>query len=329
VTGYSAGNTVDAATYYELKAFYAGHMALRDRGETEGWLDAFDDDAVMVTNVLDESMFMSKAAFAPAVHNLDIRFAAAGIQRRHVLNTFAFARNEDGTVSTTDYAMLVTTSPEGICQLHSTAVSRDVLTRTATGWRVLFREVLRDDLAQLASTDNHVVRRILEGESPMTEVVASTERLHFAEIYCQVEQFYASQMRMLDEGDAAAWTATFTENTVFTSDGMPDQIVGRAALEVAATQSISRLTANGVTRRHLVSNICLEQVSADVLQVTSYVPVIDTAGHQSRITTSAVLQDTLTRYGGTWLVSHRMIMHDDLRAQPPPSTRSTGGLHET
>lgn len=328
MTRHSIGDTVDAATYYELKAFYAGHMALRDRGEFANWLEAFDDDATMSTNVFDESS-MSKVAFASELRSLDSWFAAAGIQRRHTLSTFRFTRGEDGAVAMRCYAMLVTTSPEGVTQLHSTSVASDVLIRTETGWRVLSREILRDDLAQLATTREHVFRRIPKGNSFMTEVVVSKERLNLSEIHCQVEQFYASQMQVLDEGDAAAWAATFTEDGVFTSNGMPDQVTGRAALQAGAVHAISQLTTSGVTRRHIVSNIRVEQVSDDVLRVSSYVPVIDTVDGEARIKTSTVMHDTLTRSGATWLVSHRTVLRDDIRSPrmikdsdaPRPSTR--------
>ncbi|MGH3685600.1 MAG: nuclear transport factor 2 family protein [Pseudonocardiaceae bacterium] len=147
----------------------------------------------------------------------------------------------------------------------------------------------------------------------MIKVVASKERLNFSEIHCQVEQFYASQMQVLDEGDAAAWAATFTEDGVFASNGMPDQITGRAQLQAGAAHAISQLTASGVTRRHIVSNIRVEQVSDDVLRVSSYVPVIDTIDGETRIKTSTVMHDTLTHSGATWLVSRRMVMRDDIR----------------
>jgi actinorhodin biosynthesis protein ActVIA len=320
VTSYSTGNAVEAATYYELKSFYADHMAMRDRGDTEGWLDAFDDDATVSTNVFDESSFKSKKAFAPEVRNLDNRFAAAGIQRRHELSTFVFTRNEDSTVSARYYAILLTTSPESISRMHSTSVASDVLVRTEKNWRVLSREVLRDDLARLRitrtpTTRNHIVRRIQRGESFMTKVVASKERLNISEIHCQVEQFYASQMQVLDGGDAAAWAATFTEDGVFASNGMPEQVAGRAELETGAAHTISQLIADGVTRRHIVSNIRIEPISDDVLQVSSCVPVIDTIDGEARIKTSTVMRDTLTRSGVTWLVSHRMVMRDDIRSQ--------------
>lgn len=314
MTSHLTGNTVDAATHCELKAFYADHMARRDRGDTEGWLDAFDDDATVSTNIFDDSSFMSKTAFASEARNLDYRFAAAGIQRRHELSTFVFTCDEDGAVSARYYAILVTTSPEWISQVHSTSVASDVLIRTETGWRVLSREVLRDDLTRLATTRDHVVRHVLKGKPFMTKIVASKERLNLSEIHCQVEQFYAFQMQVLDGGDAAAWAATFTEDGVFASTGMPDQLAGRAALQAGAAHTISQLTTNGVTRRHIVSNIRVERVSDDVLRASSYVPVIDTIDGEARIKTSTVMHDTLTRSGADWLVSHRMILRDDIRS---------------
>lgn len=146
----------------------------------------------------------------------------------------------------------------------------------------------------------------------MTEVVESHERRSLPEIHHQVEQFYAWQMRALDDGDAAAWAATFTEDGVFTSDGTQDQASGRAQLEAGAAHAISRLTASGVTRRHLVSNIRVERVRDDMVRASSYVPVIDTIDGQARITTSTVVHDELVRSGATWLVSHRTVLRDDI-----------------
>jgi hypothetical protein len=90
-----------------------------------------------------------------------------------------------------------------------------------------------------------------------------TSKATFAEIHCQVERLYASQMQALDDGDAAAW-------------------------------AISQLTDSDVTRRHIVSNVRVERASDEVLRVSSYVPVIDTID------------------GGTWLISHRMVLRDDI-----------------
>ncbi len=46
-------------------------------------------------------------------------------------------------------------------------------------------------------------------ELPVTEVMPSTDHLNFLRVRCEVEQFYAFQMQVLDEGDATAWAATF------------------------------------------------------------------------------------------------------------------------
>jgi 3-phenylpropionate/cinnamic acid dioxygenase small subunit len=110
----------------------------------------------------------------------------------------------------------------------------------------------------------------------VTEVMPSIDHLNFLRVRCEVEQFYAFQMQVLDEGDATAWAATFTDAGVFAPHGAADQLAGRAQLEAGAAKAISRLNADGVTRRHIVSNICVEQVSVDIVRVSSYVPVIDT-----------------------------------------------------
>ncbi|WP_028936632.1 nuclear transport factor 2 family protein [Pseudonocardia spinosispora] len=141
-------SALDAATYYELKAFYSDHLAGRDDGDTESWLAGFAEDAVLATNLLDDSSITGKARFAPKVRALDADFAAAGIQRRHETSTFVFDRNTDGTVSSRFYTTLLTTGGDGVSRVHSTSVATDLLTRTEGGWLVLSRHIRRDDLAQ-------------------------------------------------------------------------------------------------------------------------------------------------------------------------------------
>jgi 3-phenylpropionate/cinnamic acid dioxygenase small subunit len=146
----------------------------------------------------------------------------------------------------------------------------------------------------------------------VTEVMSSTDHLNSLRVRCEVEQFYAFQMQVLDEGDATAWAATFTDTGVFVPHLAADQLTGRAQLEAGAAKAISRLNADGVTRRHIVSNICVEQVSVDIVRVSSYVPVIDTMSGEARIKCNTVMNDELVRHGTTWLVRHRKVLRDDL-----------------
>jgi len=144
-----SSRAVSARDFCELNSFYGAQIDARDRGDSEAWLRIFEPDALFATNVFDDSSARRIDDFAPAVRAVDQKFADSGIQRRHALSNFIVRDNGDGTVSVTHYGMLVATSNEGDTQLHSTSVVHDVLRRTRDGWRVVSREITRDDLAQL------------------------------------------------------------------------------------------------------------------------------------------------------------------------------------
>jgi 3-phenylpropionate/cinnamic acid dioxygenase small subunit len=53
-------------------------------------------------------------------------------------------------------------------------------------------------------------------------------------VYEQVQQFYARQMRCLDEGKVTEWAATFTADGVFAANAHPEPFRGRGAIEAGA-----------------------------------------------------------------------------------------------
>jgi hypothetical protein len=140
--------TVSPATYYELRKFYMDQLDARDRGRTQEWLDVFDDDAAMRTKVLGGGATVRKPDFTPEVWALDASFHAKGIQRRHCVRGFAFWAR-DGLVHARFYAIFVVTDAERGTRLQSAAMIHDVLRRTDSSWRVLSREIERDDLGRL------------------------------------------------------------------------------------------------------------------------------------------------------------------------------------
>jgi 3-phenylpropionate/cinnamic acid dioxygenase small subunit len=159
----------------------------------------------------------------------------------------------------------------------------------------------------------------------MTQTTMTNELTVDARCYSQVEQFYAFQMQVIDDGDAAGWAATFVEDGVFTSNGMPEPVVGRDRLTAEAADTVARLSDAGTARRHIVSNVRIEQVSPDLLRVTSYVPVIDTTDGVAVLRTSTVMRDELVRGATGWLVRHREVSRDDLlsgQAQASPGEKS-------
>ncbi|KZM72311.1 nuclear transport factor 2 family protein [Nocardia terpenica] len=134
--------------YYELRQFYADQLDARDRGRTQEWLDVFDDDATMTTKVLGHGSPVRKADFAPAVWDLDASFHEKGIQRRHCVHGFTF-QARDRLIVTRFYGLFLVVDPERGARVQSAAMISDVLRRSGSTWRVLSREIERDDLGRL------------------------------------------------------------------------------------------------------------------------------------------------------------------------------------
>lgn len=140
--------------YYELRQFYADQLDARDRGRTQEWLDVFDDDATMTTKVLGHGSPVKKADFAPAVWDLDASFHEKGIQRRHCVHGFTFqARGR--FIVTRFYGLFLVVDPEGGARVQSAAMISDVLRRSGSTWRVLSREIERDDLGRLKDIEGN------------------------------------------------------------------------------------------------------------------------------------------------------------------------------
>jgi hypothetical protein len=142
---------VPAEIFYELRRFYLDQLDARDRGDTQQWLDVFDDDATMTTKVLGHGSPVQKVDFVPAVRALDATFHAGGIQRRHCVHGFTFSTDND-LFYARFYALFLVTDAERASCLQSAAMISDVLRRSGPTWRVLSREIERDDLGRLNAT---------------------------------------------------------------------------------------------------------------------------------------------------------------------------------
>lgn len=143
------GSAVPAATYYELKKFYLGQLDARDRGRTQEWLDVFDEGATITTKVLGHSSPVPKSNFVPAVWELDASFHEKGIQRRHCVQGFTFSAR-DGLVFARFYGLFLVVDAAQGARVQSAAMISDVLRRFQGTWRVISREIERDDLGRLA-----------------------------------------------------------------------------------------------------------------------------------------------------------------------------------
>jgi actinorhodin biosynthesis protein ActVIA len=307
------GRLVPPGTYYELRRFYSTQLDARDRGKTQEWLDVFDDDATMTTHVLGHGSPVTKADFTPEVWALDDSFHAKGIQRRHCVSGFTF-QARDGLVLARFYGLFLVVDTEG-ARVQSAAMVSDVLRRFRGTWRVISREIERDDLGRLNGEMPEGLPPGQEGKTVVDRVLNSHNLTVAAEVYSTVDQFYALQMQALDDGDIAGWVETFTDDGVFVSNGLPDEVAGRDQLAKLGRETIDRLNDKGAIRRHFVFNVIIEPSSDGVLCTTCYVPVFDTVDGVTSLTTSTVMRDELIMRDDGLLVRHRTVTRDDLPAK--------------
>ncbi|MFH8571853.1 nuclear transport factor 2 family protein [Streptomyces sp. NPDC017993] len=134
-----------------------------------------------------------------------------------------------------------------------------------------------------------------------------------AELYAEVQQFYARQMQLLDEGRAEEWARTFTEDGVFAANAHPEPAAGRDVIAAAARRATDEYAAKGVQRRHWLGMVNIEPRGADEIQVVCYALVIETPrGGQAALRVSTRCADLLVREDGQWLVKDRQVTRDDL-----------------
>ncbi|GAA5210243.1 nuclear transport factor 2 family protein [Streptomyces thinghirensis] len=134
-----------------------------------------------------------------------------------------------------------------------------------------------------------------------------------AELYAEIQQFYARQAGLLDEGRAVEWAESFTETAAFRDANRPQEaLVGRQALAAQARVHHERLTADGVDVRHWLGMIGIRTEDDGSLHVRSYAltPSTGRDGSGLRIPASVVCQDRLVRDAGHWRVADRTLRRD-------------------
>ena len=86
-----------------------------------------------------------------------------------------------------------------------------------------------------------------------------------------VAALYARQSQAIDDGDAAAWAATFTSDGSFESPTFGDPIIGTEALTRFAEGVYADLQDAGVRQRHWVNSIV---VDPDTLVARAYLMIV-------------------------------------------------------
>ncbi|MEU5283456.1 nuclear transport factor 2 family protein [Streptomyces sp. NPDC020755] len=129
-------------------------------------------------------------------------------------------------------------------------------------------------------------------------------------IHLQVQQFYARQMQLLDDGKAEEWARTFTDDGVFQVGG--EAVRGASDIARAARQTVDRFDADGITRRHWLGMLTVDG-KEDEVGARSYAVVLETPrGGDPVLRRSTVCADLLVREAGEWRVRHRTVTRDGL-----------------
>ena len=133
-------------------------------------------------------------------------------------------------------------------------------------------------------------------------------------LYVEVQQFYARQMRLLDENAAAEWADTFAPDGVFHQNVAPAPVRGRDAIAVAAQRRVDELKASGLVRRHWLGMLEVDTRPDDTVWTRYYAFALSTSPDgEVQLYVSTVNEDVLHRSGDGWLVKDRRVVHDGHR----------------
>jgi 3-phenylpropionate/cinnamic acid dioxygenase small subunit len=144
----------------------------------------------------------------------------------------------------------------------------------------------------------------------MTELATDDKSAQRILARAEIEQFYAEHFTMLDEGDAASWVGTFTEDGIFVPPAGRAELRGRETLRASTEKTVARLADAGTVRRHVLANLNLIALTGGRAEVRAYVLVVDSTAGESRITTSVLMRDELTSDGTRWYVARRVLHRD-------------------
>ena len=131
-----------------------------------------------------------------------------------------------------------------------------------------------------------------------------------ADVYVQIQQFYATQMRLLDTGHAEEWADTFTDDGVF-HQSVARPLRGREEIARAARRRVDDINTEGWARRHWLAMLEVQPAEDGAVTTRYYGVAMATPSNGSlTVYASTSCADTLVVEDGRWLVRHRWVEHD-------------------
>lgn len=134
-----------------------------------------------------------------------------------------------------------------------------------------------------------------------------------AELYAEVQQYYAHQMQALDGGDFVTYSRTFTADGEFAHTPGEEPARTPEGIVASLVEFHRRFDGDPVQRRHTFTMINLEPAADGSIRSTAYALVITTRpGGKPLIAPSCVVHDVLVREGGELRNRSRRVEHDQL-----------------
>lgn len=138
-----------------------------------------------------------------------------------------------------------------------------------------------------------------------------TARQSFTDLYVAVQQFYAVQMRMLDEGDFEGYAHTFTADGEFThTPGRPPARTP-AGIVKELVDFHKRFEGRPVQRRHWFTMVAITEQSDGSIASTAYALVVTSGTDRvPEIAPSCTVHDVLVHEAGGLKTRSRRVGHD-------------------
>ncbi|MEU0253370.1 nuclear transport factor 2 family protein [Streptomyces sp. NPDC006184] len=131
-----------------------------------------------------------------------------------------------------------------------------------------------------------------------------------ADLYIEVKDFYARQMRVLDDLDIERFTATFTEDGSVAHPHRGEKVEGREAMRAKMKSMLPMY--EGLVTRHWFDHFLIEPAGDDGLRVTYYSLVTQTDTEDAmRFFSSSSVEDRMVRVDGELRIRERVIHRDN------------------
>lgn len=136
-------DALDADLYQRVQQFYAEHMRLLDEGRADEWAAGFTEDGEFAQDKRPEPR-RGREVIAAGLRATAAKLAERGVVRRHWIGMLSVHPQDDATVRTRFYALVIETPAGGQPVLHLSTDCADVLVPDGAGWLIRHRRVHHD-----------------------------------------------------------------------------------------------------------------------------------------------------------------------------------------